>query len=693
MIEDIKLTDKDYYQGIQGLKGVNTDSMMTPEMIEEYIKCSLDPLYFIEHYLIIVTPDGDEVPFKLYDYQKDMLDKIEHNRLNIYLCCRQAGKSQFLCGYVLWNILFKRNFKVKWLANKLDTAMEMIERIKFSYIRLPLWLQKSVKEFNKSSMTLENGSKVSCVSTTMNSGRGSSVSLLLCVDGNNYITIRNKKTGVIEKVKISKLYQRLKHNIINEIYCIINSEIKFLENIEYEILTPQGWCDFDGIQLNGVKDCIKIKTNTKEISCTPDHKIVNNGTPIEAEKLNIGDNLNGESIIDIVDNGKNTVYDIINTGEHHTFLCNDIPVKNCDEFAFVDRQIQDAFLASAFPTILSGKKTKLCIISTPNGQEKFYELFTSAQKGMNDFAWIFVDWTQVPGRDEKWKKMAIDVNGLAKFRVEHECKFEDSTSTLISKELLDAAYFPINEENINYQVINLNPDNPKDTYKIFHSYDPDMKYYIEIDPSEGIRLDYTVINVLGNKNGKWIQCALWHCNSMNNNKTLDWIIKIANDYNNPVIGVESNSIGKALVERLYYEREYENVLITKYNNKSQKYELYSGGLLSGANLGIRTTNHVKITGGDLLRNLFENKQIIIHDDETIKEFRVFVRSGGSYASEAGHHDDIAMTYILFAWVNSNEMFNSLIDNNEEYIQIETPSAPIQLKNFNQYNSIEEFMRT
>ena len=50
-----------------------------------------------------------------------------------------------------------------------------------------------------------------------------------------------------------------------------------------------------------------------------------------------------------------------------------------DEFAFVDRNIQDAFLASAFPTILSGKRTKLCLISTPNGQEKFYELFTSAQ--------------------------------------------------------------------------------------------------------------------------------------------------------------------------------------------------------------------------------------------------------------------------------------------------------------------------
>ena len=159
MIQDIKLTEKEYYQGIEGLKGVNTDKRMTKEMIEEYIKCSTDPLYFIQTYIIITTPDGDEVPFILYDYQREMLEKIEANRLNVYLCCRQAGKSQFLVAYVLWNILFKRNFKVKWLANKLDTAMEMIDRIKFSYMRLPLWLQKSVKEFNKSSLTLENNSK------------------------------------------------------------------------------------------------------------------------------------------------------------------------------------------------------------------------------------------------------------------------------------------------------------------------------------------------------------------------------------------------------------------------------------------------------------------------------------------------------------------------------------------------------
>lgn len=543
MIKDIELKEKEYYKGIEGLKGVNTDELMTSEMISEYVKCAKDPLYFIENYIIITTPDGDEVPFKLYPYQRSMLDKIENNRLNVFLCCRQAGKSQFLCGYVIWNIIFKRNFKVKWLANKLDTAAEMIDRVKFSYLKLPLWLQKSVREFNKMSMTLENGSKISCASTTMNSGRGSSVSLLLL-----------------------------------------------------------------------------------------------------------------------------------------------------DEFSFVDRQIQEAFLASAFPTILSGKNTKLCIISTPNGQEKFYEIFSSAQKGLNDFAWIFVDWTQVPGRDEKWKKMAIDVNGIAKFRVEHECKFEDSTSTLISKELLDKAYIPINSDNVVYNVMQLDYENPNNTYKVFHPYNPKFKYFIEIDPSEGIGQDYTVINVLCNENRKWIQSAIWRCNSMNNNNTLDWIIKIAKEYGNPLIGVECNSIGKALVERLYYEREYENIVVSRFNSKTQKYEIYSGGLLPGANLGIRTTNHVKIAGGDALRTLFENNQIIIHDPETIKEFSTFIRTGGSYAAERGHTDDIAMTFILFAWLYSNEMFIDLFNDVADLdVEVDTPPAPINLNTNREYTSMEDFL--
>jgi phage terminase large subunit-like protein len=148
-------------------------------MVDEYVKCSKDPQYFIENYIYITDPDGNEFLMNLYDYQVDMLNEIHNNRLFIGLAARQAGKSQLLVAYIIWCLIFNRNFKIKYLGNKLDIALEILERIKYSYQKLPLWIQKAVKEFNKSSLTLENNSKVSCVSTTENSARGSSVSLLL----------------------------------------------------------------------------------------------------------------------------------------------------------------------------------------------------------------------------------------------------------------------------------------------------------------------------------------------------------------------------------------------------------------------------------------------------------------------------------------------------------------------------------
>ena len=178
---------------------------------------------------------------------------------------------------------------------------------------------------------------------------------------------------------------------------------------------------------------------------------------------------------------------------------------------------------------------------------------------------------------------------------------------------------------------------------------------------------------------------------MNNNQTLDWIIKIANDYNNPIIGVENNGIGEALVERLYYDKEYELVLSTKRNNETKKWELYYGGLIKGANLGIKTTNSLKLSAGDRLKELFINHKLIIHDIETIKEFKTFIRNGASYEAETGHTDDI---YMLFAWVQSNEMFEDMInDESESRLLFEAPSAPINMNNFNDCMTMDEWLKS
>lgn len=538
---DIILDEKECFSGVEGAKGVNTDKLLQPWMVQEYIKCAKDPEYFIENYIKISTVDGDEILFKLYPYQQEMLEMLVENRLNIFLCCRQAGKSQLLAGYALWCLIFKRNYKIKWLSNKLETAQEMIARVKYSYIRLPIWLQKQIFEWNKTSLSIENESKISCSSTTENSGRGSSISLLLL-----------------------------------------------------------------------------------------------------------------------------------------------------DEFAFVDRKIQDAFLASVFPTILSGKKTQMCIISTPHGQERFYEIYTQAQRGINNFGNILVTWVDVPGRDDEWKKMVLEINGPKKFAVEMECSFEESSNTLISAEALNKSFKSLTPTY--KQFLTEGPDN---FFEIYHPYNPLYKYHIQVDPSQGKGNDYTIISVFEYNpiDNKVKQAALWRCNVFTTPQILDYLLNIALQYSYPSMGVENNGVGASITEKLYYDHEYPNLIFTKKNSKTKKIEILNG-FISGCDIGVHTTNPIKLAGGDKLVRLFEENKIEIYNKETFKEFQTFVKDRASYQAEKGHNDDICMTWLLFAWLSEDTNFHEIMGGGSEDIGGEDNYiSPIPLNSFQNYISIEDWMKS
>ena len=91
-----------------------------------------------------------------------------------------------------------------------------------------------------------------------------------------------------------------------------------------------------------------------------------------------------------------------------------------DEFAFVPNHIADEFFASVYPTISSGKSTKVIIVSTPFGLNKFYQMWHDAERGRNEFVTTEVHWSQVPGRDEEWKRQTIANTSEQQFRAEHE---------------------------------------------------------------------------------------------------------------------------------------------------------------------------------------------------------------------------------------------------------------------------------
>ena len=166
------------YNGNPLLKKARRQIDWKPEMVQEWLKCAQDPIYFAEKYIKIVHVDHGFIPIRLYDYQKEIIEKLQNNRRVTVVTSRQAGKTTTAAAIILHYILFNEHKTVALLANKGDAAREILDRIKIAYEALPDWLQQGVEEWNKGSIVLENGCKVLAAATSSSAIRGKSISLL-----------------------------------------------------------------------------------------------------------------------------------------------------------------------------------------------------------------------------------------------------------------------------------------------------------------------------------------------------------------------------------------------------------------------------------------------------------------------------------------------------------------------------------
>ena len=166
------------YLGNAQLKAAGVALQFTKEQVEEYLKCSQDPIHFIESYCMIVTLDHGLQPFKLYECQKNKVQIIHNNRKVILMEGRQQGKTTTSAAYILWYTLFQGSKTVAILANKATAAREVLYRYQLMYENLPLWLQQGVTVWNKGDIELENGSIVFTAATSRAGIRGKSVNLL-----------------------------------------------------------------------------------------------------------------------------------------------------------------------------------------------------------------------------------------------------------------------------------------------------------------------------------------------------------------------------------------------------------------------------------------------------------------------------------------------------------------------------------
>lgn len=491
------MSEKTSYLGNQNLKPANVPIQFTQEQVEEYIKCSQDPNYFIEKYIKIVNVDKGLVPFKMYEFQKNIVQTVHDNRFTIAKLPRQSGKSTTVVSYILHYILFNPSVNVGILANKQAVARDLLAKIKTAYEYLPKWIQQGVGEWNKGSIILENGSKVVASATSSSAIRGGSYNLILL-----------------------------------------------------------------------------------------------------------------------------------------------------DEFAFIPPGIAEDFFSSAYPTISSGQTTKVVIVSTPKGLNMFYKLWVEAEEKRNEFVPIEVHWSDIPGRDAKWKEQQIRNTSEEQFRQEFECDFIGSADTLISSHKLKTLTFktPIYKDTNGLKV-----------------YEEPLKghtYIMTVDSSRGNHLDYHAFVVIDITRTPYKVVATFRNNEMSPMVYPNAIYPVAKKYNDAFVLVEINDIGGQVADLLYNELEYDNVLVTSV--RGRKGQTLDGGFgASESQLGIRTTKAVKRLGCSLLKSFVEDDKLIFTDYDIVQELVSFTLKNHSYEADVGHNDDLVMCLVLFCWLSTQNYFKDL----------------------------------
>ena len=507
------------YLGNPLLKKANVKQDFTKKQIEEYVKCANDPIYFTKNYVKIVSLDEGLVPFKMWDFQEELIKKFHKSRFNIAKLPRQTGKSTTVVSYLLHYALFNDSVNIGILANKASTARDLLGRLQTAYENLPKWIQQGVISWNKGSMELENGSKILAASTSASAVRGMSFNII--------------------------------------------------------------------------------------------------------------------------------------------FL---------DEFAFVPNHIAESFFASVYPTITSGKSTKVIIISTPQGMNHFYKLWTDAVNDRNGYTWHEVHWSQVPGRDENWKAETIKNTSERQFTQEFECEFLGSVDTLISAAKLRALTF-------------IDPVKRSNGLDVYEQPKNNNEYIFTVDVSRGIGGDYSAFIVYDITTVPYRIVAKYRNNEIKPMLFPNVINDVARAYNNAWVLCEVNDVGDSVASVLNYDLEYPNVLMCAMRGRAGQ---IVGHGFSGTKtqLGVKMSVTVKKVGCANLKQIIEDDKLIFNDYEIISELTTFIQKKQSFEADEGFHDDLVMCMVIFAWLVQQDYFKEMTDNDvrqriydEQKNQIEQDMAP------------------
>jgi hypothetical protein len=304
-----------------------------------------------------------------------------------------------------------------------------------------------------------------------------------------------------------------------------------------------------------------------------------------------------------------------------------------DEFAFVENAAE--FYTSTYPVVSAGKETKVIITSTANGVGNvFHRIYEGAVQNRNEFKAFRVDWWDVPGRDEKWKKQTIANTSEIQFEQEFGNNFHGRSNTLISSDIILGL---IAEE----------PQEFKNNISYYEKPEEGHTYVMAVDVSKGRGQDYSTFSVIKVEKEKFSQVCVFRDNMISPMIFPDIIVRVAKLYNEAIVLIENNDVGQVVCNAVYYDYEYENTFVQS--------TIKAGGI------GVTMSKRIKRIGCSNMKDLIEQRKLEIVDSETISEISTFESKGSSYQASGGNHDDLVMNIVLFSWFISSDAFANILD--------------------------------
>lgn len=637
--------DNPFYDKTVGLRNAGIKFRMSEEEKSEYINCALDVHYFAEKYCYVKGDDGQPTIIELRDYQKEILDNFANNRFNILMASRQIGKTVCASITILHYALFNNNKNILVTANKLDTSIEILDKIREVYQRLPFFLQQGIINWNQKFMTFENKSRIKGFATTKTSSIGQAADFLYLDE-----------------------FAHIPENIADKFYKSVFPTVSNIDNSKIIITsTPNGYNLFHKLLTDAEKpEGEKSSYVANRVYWWQVPKRFVTYIRLNSQKIESFE-IKREEILQYL--SEKYILNKIEMKFDHEIKKWVIYVYNsedCQEDDILKEEYQGIRFLE-FSEITTWKKQAIKNIGGEDAFNQEYDIrFINSSRNLLSEG--LIDEMNKNKKPYEWK----EISEFEKLKFSYkDLKWVSDIDT----------YNPIQNKEI--------------------------KAIISIDLSEGLGQDYSVINIfkLGIKDielierqkskfksivdfSKLEQIGMYRSNIVSVKELAELLYILCFEYFNPdniKIVLEINTYGNELLAHL------PNVFDGKNNYGSYVFMRYKHRQDSvDEKIGIKIGDNKNLLVKDYQERM-ESKSIQINNEQNISEVTTFIghtTNAGNirYAADGSSNDDIVMTLVSISSVFSKTQFSQMVD---EYIN--TISDEETKKYINDFMNGEEYV--